>query len=99
MILILGTIRLPPENIAQAKEAMRAMVEATRAEDGCLEYAYAEDLLEPGLVRISEAWRDQAALTAHFNAPHIAAWRAAWPALAITDRRLFAYEAEEPRPI
>ena len=31
-------------------------------EDGCIDYAYAEDVLEPGLIRVSEVWRDQAAL-------------------------------------
>ena len=99
MILILGTVRLPHENIGKARSAMTAMVRASRAEDGCIDYGYAEDVLEPGLVRVTEIWRDQAAIDAHFRTAHLAAWRAQWPALAISDRRLFAYEAGEPRPI
>ena len=43
---------------------MRAMVEASRAEDGCLGYSYAEDVLEPGLIHVAERWRDRAALVA-----------------------------------
>ena len=61
-ILVIGTVRLPPDAIDRARPAMETMVAASRAEDGCLEYAYSHDLLEPGLVRVTEAWRDRAAL-------------------------------------
>ncbi|MGE8318371.1 MAG: putative quinol monooxygenase [Comamonas sp.] len=97
MLLIVGTVRLPAENLDRARPAMRAMVEASRAEPGCLEYGYAEDVLVPGLVHVKELWRDQAALDAHFASTHIAAWRAAWPALGIGDRDLRVYEVGEPR--
>ena len=99
MILVIGTVRLPSENIARARPAMEAMVAGSRAEDGCLEYAYSEDLLVPGLIRVTEAWRDRQALQAHFQTPHMAVWRAAFPGLEITDRNLSLYEAGEPEPI
>ena len=99
MILIVGTVRLPPENITKARPAMEAMVAGSRAEDGCLEYAYSEDLLVPGLVRVTEVWRDREALKAHFQTPHMAVWRAAFPALNISDRNLSLYEAGDPEPI
>jgi len=99
MLVIAGTVRVPPENLERFKPHMLAMLEASRAEDGCLEYSYAEDVAEPGLVRVFEAWRDQAAIDAHFQAPHMAAWRAAWPAFGVSDRRLFAYEVAEQRPL
>ena len=99
MILIIGTVRLPPENIASARPAMEAMVAGSRAEDGCLEYAYSEDLLVSGLVRVTEVWRNREALKAHFQTPHMAVWRAAFPGLNITDRNLSLYEAGDPEPI
>jgi quinol monooxygenase YgiN len=95
VLLIVGTVRLPPERLHDARPAMRAMVEASRAEDGCLEYSYAEDALDPGLIRVTELWRDQAALDRHFRSAHIAAWRAAWPALGLRDRDLRKYEVGE----
>lgn len=73
---------------------MRRMVEASRAEDGCEEYGYAEDLLEPGLIHVKERWRDRASLDRHFASAHIAEWRAAWPDLGISDRKLMAYSTE-----
>ncbi len=77
MLLILGTIRLPAENLELARPAMAEMVLASRAEDGCKQYTYAEDVLDPRLVHVTELWRDQAALDRHFGSPHIERWRAA----------------------
>jgi quinol monooxygenase YgiN len=91
-ILILGTVRLPPERLGEARAAMAAMIAASRAEAGCLDYSYAQDVLEPGLIRVSERWRDRAALARHFESAHLIAWRAAWPALGLSGRDLVLYE-------
>ncbi len=99
MILVLGTVRLPPENIAKANTAMEAMVAASRAEDGCLEYSYAQDLLDPGLIRVTEMWTGRQALQAHFQMPHMTRWRAVWPSLGIGERNLALYEAGDPEPL
>ena len=99
MLLIIGTIRLPAENVSAARDAMAAMANASHAEDGCIEYGYAEDVLVPGLIHIKERWRDRAALDAHFQAPHIAEWRAAWPALGIGERSLTLYDVDDGQPI
>lgn len=98
MLLIIGTIRLPPDRLEQARPAMERMVLASRAEDGCLEYSYAQDVLDAGLIRVAEAWRDRAALDAHFRSAHIAQWRASWSALGIGERNLVLYEAGDPMP-
>ena len=98
-LIIAGTVRVPPDRLEAFKPHMQAMLAASRAEDGCLEYAYAEDVAEPGLIRVFEVWRDQAAIDAHFQTPHMAAWRAAWPQFGVSDRRLFAYEVASHRAI
>ena len=97
MLLIIGTVRLPPDNLDAARPVMRRMVEASRAEPGCLDYGYAEDVLDPGLIHVKELWTDQAVLDRHFASLHIAEWRAAWPLLGIGKRRLVVYEVGEPR--
>ncbi|WP_374575301.1 putative quinol monooxygenase [Phenylobacterium sp.] len=99
MLAIAGTVRVPPENLERFRPHMLAMLEASRAEDGCIEYSYAEDVAEPGLIRVFEAWRDQAALDAHFQTPHMATWRAAWPGFGVSDRRLFAYDIAAQRAL
>ena len=97
MLLIVGTVRLPPENLEKARPVMARTIAASRAEDGCEEYAYAEDVLDAGLIHVKEVWRDQAALDQHFASEHIAAWRASWPELGLGGRDLRAYEVGEPR--
>jgi len=98
-LIIAGTVRVPPENLERFRPHMQAMLAASRAEDGCQEYSYAVDVAEPGLVRVFEAWRDQAALDAHFKTPHMATWRGHWPEFGVSDRRLFAYETASERPL
>lgn len=99
MLLIVGTVRLPPGTLDRARPAMARMVEASRREEGCLAYSYAEDVMEAGLIRVNEAWRDRSSLDRHFASDHIREWRAAWQALGITDRKLRLYEAGEPAEI
>lgn len=90
MILITGSFRIDPDRLAEARPVMARMIAASRAETGCLAYAYAEDLTEPGLIRVHELWRDQEVLDRHFATPHLAEWRAAWPTLGIGERDLQA---------
>ena len=99
MILVAGTVRIDPAKRDLAQVEMGKMIAASRAEDGCLDYCYAIDVLDPSVVRVFEAWRDRAALEAHFKTPHIAAWRAAWPRIGIGDRRLEAYEVSSTAPL
>lgn len=94
MIRVVGTFRLPPENLSNGREALIRVVEATRAEAGCIDYAYAEDLLEPGLIRVSEAWQSREHLAAHFEAPHMKRWQQERAGLGMSDRDIMAYEVE-----
>lgn len=98
-VIVAGTVRVPPENIETFRPHMERMLLASRAEDGCLEYAYAVDVADPGLVRVFEVWRDQAALEAHFRTDHLAEWRAAWPDFGVSDRRLSLYEVAGERAL
>ena len=97
MVIVMGTVRVDPDAIERLRPAMEAMMAASRAEDGCLMYAYALDLLEPGLVRVSELWTDRAALEAHFKTAHMAVWRAAL-AGQIRERDIKLYEAGDGEP-
>jgi len=98
-LIIAGTVRVPPENLPALKSHQLAMLAASRAEDGCITYSYGEDVAEPGLIRVFEVWRDQAAVEAHFAAPHMAAWRAACAEHGVFDRQLRAYEVAAERAL
>ena len=98
-VIIAGTVRVPPENLTAFRPHQDAMLAASRAEDGCITYSYAVDVQDPGLIRVFEAWRDQAAIDAHFKAPHMDAWRAANAELGVFDRRLSLYEVASERAL
>lgn len=97
MLLIVGTVRFPPGEMAEARPAMERMIAASRAEPGCLGYAYAEDILEPGLIRVSEAWQDETSFAAHASSTHLHQWRADCAALGAFDRKLWRYDGGSAR--
>ncbi|MBI1362039.1 MAG: antibiotic biosynthesis monooxygenase [Alphaproteobacteria bacterium] len=95
MIVVEGVFRIT--DFAKARPAMEEMVHASRAEPGCIDYAYAIDLLDPQLIRVSERWSDREALTVHLASDHIRRWRGLWPEIGVSDRQLRLYDAE-PEP-
>ena len=97
MLVVIGEFRIPLEHGEEALAAMARVITASRAEPGCLSYAYAEDVLEKGLFRVSEAWESREALRAHFATDHMRAWQQERAGFGMNDRRVVAYEvtAEE----
>jgi quinol monooxygenase YgiN len=65
MIIVTGEVRFGEGELERLKGALTHNVEASRSEEGCEGYAYSIDLIDPNLLRISEAWSDQAALDSH----------------------------------
>lgn len=78
---------------------MARVIAASLAEPGCRAYAYAEDVLEPGLFRVHEEWDSREALDAHFAAPHMREWQATREALGFADREIGAYEIAAVAPL
>jgi quinol monooxygenase YgiN len=91
-VVLLGEFRLPAERLEEARPAMERVVLLTRAEAGCISYAYAPDLLDPCVIRVSEKWEDGEALAAHLAAPHMAEWKRVREGLGLTGRSIIKYE-------
>ena len=89
--MVVGTFRLPETRRVAARAALERVIGLCRAEPGCIAYSYAEDVLEPGLFRVSEAWTDRAALTAHFESAHMRRWQEERAALGMSERQVTAY--------
>lgn len=66
MILITGTVVIPPES----RDAFIAVaihhVTLSRTEPGCISHAFHEDVMSPGTFVFVERWRDMAAVQEHF---------------------------------
>ena len=99
MILVLGRVKLAPDKLEAARPAMRKMVEASRAEPGCIAYGYAQDVLDPATIHVIEKWRDREALKAHFATPHMAEWRGVMGELGLSGRDLRIFGTDEGEPI
>ena len=65
MLIVAGTFEVEPERrdefIRDRAESMRA----SRAEPGCIAYAFMADPLEPGRVQLFERWESKESLAAH----------------------------------
>ena len=81
MIIIAGRAEVDPAKVAGLKAALQAMMRATWEESGCLSYSLAIESdgtsETPAVISICERWADEAALKAHFTAPHMAAFNKA----------------------
>jgi quinol monooxygenase YgiN len=97
LILVTGHFRVSPDKVDALRANMRAVIEANRREDGCLLFAYAEDVLDPGMIRIVERWRDWESLGAHGRSAHVAKWRQAVEAAGPIEREVIAQETTEER--
>ncbi len=90
-VVIIGHFRLPPESLDAARELMARVVAATRAEPGCVKYAYAPEPGDPGLIHVSEVWDSQAALDAHFASAHMKQWQEDRAGLGMSEREITSY--------
>lgn len=98
-VAVIGRFRFPPAAMAAARPVMQRVIEATRAEAGCVEYNYAEDLLDPGLIRVSEVWDSAEHLAAHMQTPHMASWQQERAALGLSDRDVTVFEVSGSRAL
>ena len=98
-VMLAGTVRFAPERLPEARARMLEMMRLSRAEDGCIDYVYSEDLAEPGLVHVFEIWRDEDALHAHHTSAHFLEWRAARDDIGMHDRRMQAHTVTSSREI
>lgn len=98
-IAVFGTLRFPENRIIEVLPHLKALVEATYKNDGCIAYDVAEDPFDLGLIRFSELWPDQTSLDQHLVAPHIEPWRAAAKHCGLLKREFTAYKISSSRAV
>ena len=76
MLIVLAKCKVGEGAMEAAKAVIADMVAASNAEEGCIAYAFTQDVLDPSILHIVEKWEDEAALAAHFATPHMAAFGA-----------------------
>ncbi|MEL6542366.1 MAG: putative quinol monooxygenase [Pseudomonadota bacterium] len=99
MLMVIGTAKLGEGAIDAGREALEAMITASRAEEGCIDYTYSIDILDPSIMRITEKWVDEAALVTHFQTPHMAAFQQALASLDVTILDVKKFQADDGAPL
>ncbi len=99
MIIVHGKLKLAPGGVEKVRPEMAAVLAATRAEDGCLQYSYGVDVDDPDTILILERWESLDHLQAHGKQPHLAVWTKSLLDVGIVGRELKATEAGETRDL
>lgn len=100
MLIVLAEARMKDETtLVAARPVFEPMIAASRAEPGCISYAYAQDVCDPDKLIIVERWRDEAALVEHFQTEHMAAFQSALGSLDIEITEIAKYHADDGSPL
>ena len=99
MLIVLAKAQIGTGALEPAMAAIADMVAASNAEEGCIAYAFTQDLLKPETIHIVEKWKDDAALAAHFATPHMAAFGAAIAGLDFKVIEALKFHADDGAPV
>ena len=92
MLVIAGTINLDPAHIDEMLAAIVPLMEATQAEEGCIDYVLSADPKDLGTIRIFEKWASDEALGAHMTAPHMGVFQKAIRGCGVTGMSVDKFE-------
>ena len=99
MFRVAGYIELKPGGFERVRAAGITMVETTLAEEGCIDYSFASDIINPDLIRISEGWASEEAMATHSASAHMAAFNRAIGAEGLVAGDLKLYSATEVKQL
>ncbi len=69
MVIVAGVFEVDPEQRDAFLAGRFDRMRSSRAEQGCLEYTFSADPLDPGRVLLYERWASQKDLDAHLAVP------------------------------
>jgi len=100
VIVALGDVYAQVQGRDEAAAAMLEAQLAAQQQDGCISFAFAETLGEPGHYVVVQRWRDREALDAHFRSESFFRYQAAITPLLVRDSELTLHTVEDAiRPV
>ncbi|WP_108858538.1 putative quinol monooxygenase [Ruegeria sp. Alg231-54] len=99
MLIVTGTVEVSLDSVDKAIEAAQKMVAETVKESGCLIYEFSQILGQSNEFRVYEEWQDQAALEAHFAAPHMAEFQAVLGEVGVVSSDIYRIVGGEKQPL
>jgi quinol monooxygenase YgiN len=70
MIIVTGSIKLEStDELEGARQALISRAERSRADSGCIDYVFSQNLEDPTEIRLTEKWESTELLQAHLAIP------------------------------
>jgi quinol monooxygenase YgiN len=70
VLIIAGSLTFAPADREDVLASLVDVTEKSRADPGCVDYWWAEDIESPNTFRFFECWESQELFDSHVNAPH-----------------------------
>ncbi len=99
MLIIAGTMTLPPEKVDEVMALAGPFCELVRAEPGCHDYLFTVNPHVAGQLRLFELWDDEASLGVHMTTPQMAEWQLAMGGMGVISRDFSVYEVSSSIPL
>jgi len=93
-VIIGGYFDVHADDKAKFMKIIEAVTAPSRAEAGCVKYAFSQNFDDPNRIHLFEVWKDKAALDEHFQTPHLLKFREDIGKLRLT-RDITRYTGEE----
>lgn len=71
MVIVIARFTPRPDRRDELLSLLAEVQSASRADDGCLNYGYYENITDASSFVAVEEWRDMDALAAHLQTPHV----------------------------
>lgn len=98
-VIVTGKINIDPANRDAFMAAATAVMDGTRAEEGCIEYVFTCDTHDDGMIRLFEMWESADNLGPHMQSAHIAEFFGIVADLGDVNQTITMYEVGEETPL
>jgi quinol monooxygenase YgiN len=99
MVIVIARFRPRPDHLDEFLALLRDVQEASRGDDGCLNYGYHREAADDMAFVAVEEWRDMPALEAHLRTPHVARLIAALPEHSAAPPEIAAHVVADTVPL
>src|SRR5437762_5683448 len=99
MVIVIARFQPGPDRLDEFLALLRDVQEASRGDDGCLNYGYHREVTDDTHFVAVEEWRDMAALEAHLRTPHVARLIAALPDHSASPPQISTHVVAETVPL
>ncbi len=95
MVVVSGTLVMPPGSRDAVLVAMGKCVAETVKEEGCITYRFYSDPEDENVYRVFEEWSSPETLGAHGKSAHLAEYRESLASLGLVSRDVKMYRVDE----